>query len=154
MNSFIKFNNFIKETFLYSLVPLIYLIFALLLLKTGSLPDLFFLSFWEIILIVFLVLGSGLWFIGYFYLPPSAYLFPRAEKLVISDPYRFFRHPIYAGAMLIFWTLSLLAHSQPAFWYATLIIFPFILGRAKWEERILTEAFGGKYKKYKKTTLF
>lgn len=154
MNPFITFNNFLKTVFLKCLVPVFYLIFILLLYKTGSLPKFYELSLWQIVLIVLFLFGLAIWLINYRHISPLACLYPKGGKLITSGPYRFVRHPMYLGIMIAAWAASLLVKSTPGFWYATLIIFPINFVRAKWEEKILLEVFGEKYRNYQRRTLF
>ena len=70
-------------------------------------------------------------------------------ELIDTGVFRVVRHPIYAGAILFYLgailiTLSLLS---AAFWLVILAAYTLI---ARYEERILTEAFGEKYIYYKR----
>lgn len=77
---------------------------------------------------------------------------PREKPEVISSGvFRFVRHPIYTGALLLYLTaiLSTLSLVSAAFW---LLIIAFYIFISKYEEDILTEAFGNDYLEYKKKT--
>jgi len=150
----IKVLEFLREALLNLLIPLLYLVYVILVIKSGNWLLLLHPSFLEIILMLFLIFGLGLWLISYFYLYPSTYLYPRANQLVTTGPYRFIRHPVYLGVLIVFFSLSLLTKSWLALGYTLLIILPLNFGRTKWEEKILTEIFGEKYRRYQRQTLF
>jgi len=72
-------------------------------------------------------------------------------ELISTGVFRLMRHPIYTGAILFYlgsivMTLSL---ASAAFW---LVIIGFYIFICRYEESILTEAFGGDYMEYKKKT--
>lgn len=73
------------------------------------------------------------------------------RKLIQSGPYRFVRHPIYLGIIILYF-------SGPIAWqsaYGALIILPIIpllLRRINIEEKALALWFGGEYQAYKKRT--
>ena len=71
------------------------------------------------------------------------------DHRVVSDgPYRFVRHPSYAGALLAFLGLGLLVHN----WLAALVLLVPIMGMFLWrmdiEERALSAALGEAYSGY------
>lgn len=144
----------IYETLLNLLIPLVYLFYIIIVLKTGTWISARHFTLKEILASLGLVGGLLLWGISYLYISPTAYLYPQADKLVTNGPYRWLRHPIYVGATLAFLGLSYLSHSQPALWYVGLVIIPINIGRALWEEKILLEIFGKQYRQYRKKTLF
>lgn len=72
---------------------------------------------------------------------------------VVSDgPYRFVRHPSYAGSLLAFIGLGLLLHN----WLAALLLLvpvvPAFLWRVKLEEHALSSALGAEYTEYMRHT--
>ena len=74
----------------------------------------------------------------------------RSQPGVISTgAFRIVRHPIYTGALLFYLGASLttLSIASAAFWVLIILFYVFI---ARYEERILTEAFGDDYTRYKK----
>lgn len=144
----------LREIILNLLIPTVYLLYIIILLKTGTLPNPARFAPGEVLAGLAVIGGFLLWSFSYFFLPPTFYLYPQANKLVTSGPYRYLRHPIYVGAMTVFFSLSYLGHSGWAFWYTALVILPLNVGRALWEERILLEVFGKKYQRYQKQTLF
>jgi protein-S-isoprenylcysteine O-methyltransferase Ste14 len=73
------------------------------------------------------------------------------HQLITHGIYRFTRHPIYLGAIMVFIGLPVYAASLYAL-LAVLVLIPIILNRIRLEERLLTEAFGDAHLKYKETT--
>lgn len=72
------------------------------------------------------------------------------QALITTGPFRFIRHPIYAGLLLIFLGLELALTS----WLAILIV-PLtilVLHQARAEEQLLLAAFGEQYCSYQKHT--
>jgi protein-S-isoprenylcysteine O-methyltransferase Ste14 len=74
------------------------------------------------------------------------------HKLIDSGPYRYIRHPAYAGSLLSFLGLGLSFSN----WLSALVIFiPILaafLNRIRVEEEALTGAFGGVYLQYASKT--
>lgn len=71
--------------------------------------------------------------------------------VIITGVFRIVRHPIYTGALLFYlgavcFTLSI---ASACFWLIILLFYVLI---SRYEERILTEAFGEEYTAYKKKT--
>ncbi|OGD62023.1 hypothetical protein A2160_00460 [Candidatus Beckwithbacteria bacterium RBG_13_42_9] len=149
-----KLVELVREFFLNLLIPFIYLGYAILLVvfKEGNLP--FSSPILNYLVFIAFIVGASLWLFSYFYRHPSVNFYPTAKELVTTGPYRLLRHPIYSGVALTFLSLSLLVQSWPAFWYALVVILPVNFGRARWEEKIFTEAFAEKYRRYQKETLF
>lgn len=145
---------FLREAILSLLIPLIYLAFLVIVVRTGHWPDFQHLTWRELFASASLIGGLFLWGVSYWHIRPTIYLYPQADQLVTSGPYRYLRHPIYVGAMLVFFSLVYLSHSGWAFWYTALVILPLNVGRALWEEKILGEIFGKRYREYRKKTLF
>jgi len=77
---------------------------------------------------------------------------PREKPgLITTGIFRIVRHPIYTGAILFYLTaiLSTLSLAAALFW---ILIIGFYIYISRYEERILTEAFGNDYLEYKKRT--
>jgi len=74
-----------------------------------------------------------------------------APEVISSGVFRLVRHPIYTGAILFYLaaSLSTLSLVSAGFW---LVIIGFYIYISRYEERILTEAFGNDYLNYKKKT--
>ncbi|MCK4879029.1 MAG: isoprenylcysteine carboxylmethyltransferase family protein [Bacteroidales bacterium] len=72
-------------------------------------------------------------------------------EVINTGVFRIVRHPIYLGAILFYLgaTLITMSIASAALW---LLIIGFYIGISRYEERILTEAFGNDYLEYKKKT--
>ena len=76
----------------------------------------------------------------------------RTEPSVInSGVFRIVRHPIYTGAILFYLGASLITMSIASAVFL-LVIIAFYITICRYEERILTEAFGNDYLEYKNKT--
>ncbi len=73
------------------------------------------------------------------------------HKLRTNGLYRFVRHPLYFGAILVATGVPVTVASTQGF-LAMLLLIPIVLIRIRLEEKMLIEAFGDKYRNYKKTT--
>lgn len=72
-------------------------------------------------------------------------------EVISTGVFRIVRHPIYTGAILFYLGTSLITMSIASAVFCLLIIgFYIVIG--KYEERILTEAFGNDYLEYKRKT--
>ena len=82
----------------------------------------------------------------------SSFLVIREDhQLITHGVYRFTRHPIYLGVIMVFIGLSVYASSL----YGLLImsaLVPVFLNRIRMEERMLTDEFGDAYRTYKEAT--
>ena len=75
------------------------------------------------------------------------------DQTVKSDGlYKIIRHPSYAGLLLMLTGLSIAMNNIISFLLISIINFITVSYRIIVEERILTEAFGDDYKKYKSAT--
>jgi protein-S-isoprenylcysteine O-methyltransferase Ste14 len=84
---------------------------------------------------------------GLFWLRRCFAISPEARGLVTSGPYRFIRHPLYAGEFVTAAGMAVYAMSAPA----VLVFLAFValqLGRVAFEERALTAAFPEEYAAY------
>jgi len=79
----------------------------------------------------------------------SGILIRKGQTLVYHGPYRFIRHPEYAGNILAFTGLAVALFSYPALGLALLIYAPFLSYRARVEEKMLTAYFGQQYRQYR-----
>ena len=75
---------------------------------------------------------------------------PREGKLLITGPYRYIRHPMYAAALLLIWS-SIIGHLHPLSIVVGLIITFVIAVRIKNEDIVLRGHFI-KYAEYARTT--
>ncbi|MBF0141859.1 MAG: isoprenylcysteine carboxylmethyltransferase family protein [Magnetococcales bacterium] len=99
-----------------------------------------------------MALGEGVTLAGMFWLGGSFSLLAEARLLVIRGPYRFVRHPLYAGELLSSWGYFLAVPSALSFGGA--FLFTVLQGfRARLEEAKL-EAFFPEYRHYRQRTGF
>jgi protein-S-isoprenylcysteine O-methyltransferase Ste14 len=86
----------------------------------------------------------------------SAWSFlPMADQdtgLVTTGPYRFVRHPIYLGFIVLAMGEALAFSSWPAVLVVLVAIVPTFVWRACAEERLLAHTFGDRYSRYRKHT--
>ena len=73
------------------------------------------------------------------------------HQLVTHGIYRFVRHPIYLGNVMVFLGIAVYTSSLAGF-LTMLCLIPVFLVRIRMEERLLTEEFGDKHRIYKKNT--
>ena len=73
------------------------------------------------------------------------------HQLITHGIYRFTRHPIYLGAILVYLSLPVYASSLYGI-LTMLILIPIFLIRIRIEERLLTEEFGDDYRNYQEAT--
>ena len=71
---------------------------------------------------------------------------PAAENLVIRGAYRWVRHPMYAGSLLIIWLMPAMTLNTALF-YAALTVY--IIVGAHCEERKLLAEYGEAYREYR-----
>ncbi len=67
------------------------------------------------------------------------------DKLVSSGPYRFLRHPLYSGLLLITISFPLFTGQMVLFVFAGVFMFVFLLYRIRIEEAMLTKGLGPAY---------
>jgi protein-S-isoprenylcysteine O-methyltransferase len=70
------------------------------------------------------------------------------HKLIDSGPYRYIRHPTYAGALLAFVSLGFCFGNWLTIFFLTVPIIGAVLWRIRIEESALTEALGEDYRGY------
>ena len=81
----------------------------------------------------------------------STLIIRKDHKLVQHGIYKYIRHPIYFGTILVFLGLPLILASLYGFFTMVLVI-PLFLNRIKNEEKLLIEEFGEEYERYKETS--
>jgi len=72
-------------------------------------------------------------------------------EVISTGVFRIVRHPIYTGAILFYLGASLITMSIASAAFL-LVIITFYITISRYEERILTEAFGNDYLEYKNKT--
>jgi len=130
----------------FYLPPVEYLFFTVVLPR----------GFWmQIIGLLLIFLGSGLFIwarrvLGKFYSGHVSVI--EGQKLVQHGPYRFVRHPAYAGYILI--TLGLALGYSSLMGLAAILFFllPAVMYRIRVEDQLLAEHFGGQFKDYASRT--
>lgn len=75
-----------------------------------------------------------------------------SQQLVQNGPYRFIRHPVYAGYILITLGLALGYSSLIGFAAILLLLLPSVIYRIRIEDRLLAEHFGVQFKDYASQT--
>jgi len=73
------------------------------------------------------------------------------HQLITHGVYRFTRHPIYLGVLVVCFAVPLYASSLYGF-LTMLVLIPIVLNRIRIEERMLTEEFGDAYRVYREAT--
>lgn len=97
--------------------------------------------------------GNALDVWGYTVLFRSCSIVPEARELTVRGPYRFVRHPVYLGQMLAqggIWLVFARAHLILVLFFVAFVSIQ--LYRAAVEERVLEQAFGDRYRKWKQAT--
>ncbi len=74
------------------------------------------------------------------------------QQLVRSGPYRFIRHPAYAGYLLITLGLALGYSSLAGFAAILFVLLPSVIYRIRVEDRLLAEHFGAQFEDYARRT--
>ncbi len=74
------------------------------------------------------------------------------HRLVVSGPYRFLRHPVYTGGILIFAGLGLALGNWFSFCASALSTFIAYVWRIRVEESALHERFGSEFEEHRRRT--
>jgi protein-S-isoprenylcysteine O-methyltransferase Ste14 len=74
------------------------------------------------------------------------------QQLIQGGPYRYVRHPGYAGVLLLLAGLPLIFQNWYGFIWLGVVCSSFMLVRVPQEESLLLEAFGDLYREYMKRT--
>lgn len=81
----------------------------------------------------------------------STLIIRKDHKLIQHGIYKYVRHPIYFGTILVFLGIPLILSSL--FGLATMaLVIPLFLNRIRMEEKLLIEEFGAEYERYKETS--
>ena len=98
-----------------------------------------------VLLRFFAISSLGPWF-------ASVVVFQDSQKLVKKGPYKYIRHPAYAGAYLVFFGFGVATGSWPGLVLVmALIVFAF-QRRIAVEEKVMLESLGDEYRDYLKST--
>ncbi len=95
--------------------------------------------------IIFIALGT----LRLFY--SSLLVIREDHQLITRGIYRFMRHPIYTGVIIVAIGVPVYASSLYGF-LIMLALIPIFLNRIRMEERLLTDEFGDAYQTYKENT--
>lgn len=96
-----------------------------------------------------LAVGNALDVWAYAVLSRSFSVVPEARAVVTRGPYRWVRHPVYAGQLLSqagLWLFLAVPHGGWGLYYA--VFFAIQLYRSKVEERVLLGGLGADYRDY------
>lgn len=104
--------------------------------------------------LILILSGYGLMFTSLFTLRKnysSTLVIRRDHQLVTHGVYRYVRHPIYLGVLIVAAGFTVLAGSLRGFLIMALLL-PILLIRIRLEERLLLTAFGEQYQRYQNRT--
>jgi protein-S-isoprenylcysteine O-methyltransferase Ste14 len=99
------------------------------------------------------VVGRGLWILARVQLRRSFAVRAQAKTLVTTGLYSKFRHPIYLFGGIAYLGLFI-AWGKLIPLLCFLLIYPVQILRARKEEKVLEQAFGEEYRRYKAGTWF
>jgi protein-S-isoprenylcysteine O-methyltransferase Ste14 len=161
--------NAIKEDLLQFALPAFLIFTAGLLVTFIQLADLFLVPILNLLedpqapftLPLLTILGLALIITGYIIMfvatgtlrryYSSSLVIREDHQLVTHGIYRFCRHPIYLGALMVATGFPITAASLPGLLIMAALI-PVLLNRIRLEERLLTAQFGDAYLIYSETT--
>ena len=72
----------------------------------------------------------------------------RIEPLIIRGPQKYVRHPLYLGAIIVFWGYGLLTGTTSILIGALIVLFWFRLVQIPFEEKEMRALFGDQYVRY------
>ena len=116
--------------------------------------NLFLLSGQKILGLALVLSGFTLAFVAFFTLKrsySSTLVIREDHKLITHGVFRFVRHPIYLGVILVCIGMPVYASSLGGLVTMSVMI-PIFLVRIRLEERLLTDEFGDAYRAYKEAT--
>jgi protein-S-isoprenylcysteine O-methyltransferase Ste14 len=150
--------NAIREDVLVFALPAFFVYCAGLVVSAWHLvsqqESLFVLSVQCIVGLALIGIGFAILFVsvGTLRRSYSSTLVVREDHQIITHGiYRFTRHPIYLGAILVCVGVPVSVSSVYGFLIMAALV-PLILNRIRIEERMLTEEFGDEYRAYKEST--
>jgi protein-S-isoprenylcysteine O-methyltransferase Ste14 len=126
----------------FYLPPIEYLLSPIIMPHTDSM---------EVIGLLIIIFGSVLFIwarrtLGKFYSGHVSVI--EGQQLVQSGPYRFIRHPAYAGYLLIALGLSLGYSSLTGLAAILFLLLPSVIYRLRVEDKLLAEHFGTQFEEY------
>ena len=150
--------NAIKEDLRYFAIPWVFIMFAGMGVSAWDLVkrqgDLYILSVQSIVGLALVVIGFTILLVAQVTLRryySSTLVIREDHQLITHGIYRFTRHPIYLGNIMVFIGVSVFTSSL----YGLLImsaLIPIFLNRIRMEERLLTEEFGDAHRTYMEAT--
>jgi protein-S-isoprenylcysteine O-methyltransferase Ste14 len=116
--------------------------------------SLLFLPTHSILVLLLVIAGFAIMFLALATLRrnySSTLVIREDNQLITHGIYRYVRHPIYLGVIMVCFGMPLYASSLRGFLVMAVLV-PIILGRITIEERLLEEEFGDEHRTYTKTT--
>ena len=150
--------NAIREDVLYFALPAIFVLIAGMGISAWDLVRqqgvLYTLSVQSFVGSALIVIGITIELIAQITLRrfySSTLVIREDHQLITHGIYRFTRHPIYLGALMVLIGVPVFVSSLYGLLVMSALI-PVVLNRIRMEERMLTEEFGDAYRTYKETT--
>ncbi len=150
--------NAIREDMLYFALPAILVLCAGMGVSAWDLVrqqgSLYMLSVQSIVGLALIVIGLTIELVAHFTLwrfYSSTLVIREDHQLITHGIYRFTRHPIYLGAIMVCIGVPVYASSPYGLLTMSALI-PVFLNRIRIEERMLTDEFGDAYRTYTEAT--
>ncbi|HEY7791742.1 MAG TPA: methyltransferase [Vicinamibacterales bacterium] len=96
-----------------------------------------------------LAVGGGVALVGEAVRVWAAGHLRKSREVTVSGPYRWTRHPLYAGSIIIGIGLAMIAHSAAAALVILVYLGVMITAAIRSEEAFLTRTFGARYARYR-----
>lgn len=154
--------NAIREDVLFFALPAAFVYFAGMVVSGWDLVrqvvrqqgSLYMLSVQSIVGLALIVIGLAILLVAAGTLRrsySSTLVIRKDHQLITHGVYRFTRHPIYLGAIMVCIGVPVFASSLYGLLTMSALI-PLLLNRIRIEERMLTDEFGDAYRTYKEAT--
>ena len=85
------------------------------------------------------LIGVLLWGASFWELKSVFQVLPTTNRRIKKGVYRWLKHPMYTGILLVFAGLGLAFQSKPGLIFTSLVVFPVLVMRALLEEKKLTD---------------